>query len=208
MEQINSEIDSTANTKSATKEYVNKIVDSICSVLKDAAADSDTLAQNSKNIKYKSKHTSKPWFNKFCKEKRSQYFKTKRHYITDENRCKLILASKAYTKIINSQYKLHYNELNQKLKSLKSNNPKEFWNIINKEEYNPQKKQDNIDKTTFADSFREMNAQNPNNKFTFDVNDIPYNNSEINNPFTETCHTLGVVRRPSCVVCVHHKYHK
>ena len=76
--------------------------------------------------------------------------------------------------------------MNQKLKSLKSNNPKEFWNIINKEEYNLQKKQDNIDKTTFADNFREMNAQNPNNKFTFDVNDILNNNSEINNPFTET----------------------
>ena len=189
LKQINIEIDSTANTKSATKEHVNKIVDSICSILKDAVADSDTQTQKPNNVKYKSKQPSKPWFNKSCKEKRSQYFKAKRHYRynqTDENRCKLILASKAYKKIINSQYKLHYNELNQKLKSLKSNNPKEFWNIINEEEYNLQKKQDNIDITTFADHFKQMNVQNPNDKFTFNVNDIPNNNSEINNPFTET----------------------
>ena len=92
--------------------------------------------QKSKTKAKKPKTTSnKPWFSNVCKNKRVEYNRKKNRLKvskTDEARTELKDEAKQYKKLLKNQRKLYYKELHHKLRELKQNNGKEYWNILNK----------------------------------------------------------------------------
>ncbi len=77
---------------------------------------------------------NKPWFSKDCKVKRKQFMKAKRAYKLDktpQNMANLKTYSKAYKLSVRKAYQHYHEALTSKLRSLKSNKPKEYWDIIN-----------------------------------------------------------------------------
>ena len=80
------------------------------------------------------KANGKPWFNQACKERRKQFFQAKAVYCkdkTDVNRNAKHIASRNYKKEINKQHKLYFKDFVNKLRNMKSKNPKDYWKIIN-----------------------------------------------------------------------------
>ena len=78
--------------------------------------------------------TNKPWFRDKCHTARNHYHNARRLYNinrTEHNKQRLKQCSKLYKSTINSSVKEHKNLRIQKLKNMKSSNPREFWKILN-----------------------------------------------------------------------------
>ena len=81
----------------------------------------------------KYKKDNKPWVDSDCSGKRKQYFKCKNNYrrgTTNENKDIMSSAGRLYKKSINKAFKKYQNDLIEKIKGLKSTNPKAYWDII------------------------------------------------------------------------------
>ena len=77
--------------------------------------------------------SSKPWFSTDCKIARKQYRKLKRRCKIDpsiETKEDMKKAEKEYKKKIDTNIKMHRKEMSRKIKNLRSNNSKEYWNIL------------------------------------------------------------------------------
>ena len=195
LDEVNLEIDKTihgnnSNYKLITQKKINDLVDSVCLILTEAAEDNPSTNKPKKPLPEIRKNT-KPWFNKTCKIKRSEYYKAKRLFRAHRDaphQHSMIKASKDYKRTLKNEYKLYYIDLNNKLQSLKSNNPKEYWNLLNKESGTTNNvNYTNIDISAFASHFKQLNMAHSDNEssFSFDVDSISENNSIINKEFTK-----------------------
>ena len=76
-----------------------------------------------------------PWFNSTCRDAKKKYYKAKtkyRDHKCDSNLNDLKLRSKEYKRTVKNQFNAYNKSISKKLRNLKSNNVKEYWNIINK----------------------------------------------------------------------------
>ena len=99
----------------------------------EAGACKKIKRDTNKNKSINKRPSSKPWFDVECRERRSDYYKVKnqlKKYADSETALKI--EGKKYRSFINSKSKKYFKEFNKKLKNLKSNNPKEYWSILNK----------------------------------------------------------------------------
>ena len=89
---------------------------------------------------------------------------------------------KLYKKLIRFKLNKYCKDIHNKLRLLKSKNPKEYWNILSSSK---SKKSDSIHINKFYEHFKELNDQNKSNVNNFNANDIMSdNNNEINFDFT------------------------
>ena len=145
-----------ANPDTYNENFINNSVETLCKIITDAAADTFGTFVPKRN-KYQNSN-NKPWFNRDCKEARQKYRKSKRIYRRNKNteaRQDMNLKAKQYKKIMNKFIREHKNKMKEKNDKLKSNNPREFWKIIN----DNQRKNcsSNIDLTTLFDYFKDLN---------------------------------------------------
>lgn len=141
------------------------------------------------------KPQSKPWFNAECLQSRNMYHKTRRlynKYKTEYYKNILKIVSKKYKKTLTINNRSFINEKSNQLRSLKNQNPREYWKIINSHKHSsgPQATLEH-----FYQFFKSMN-DNPmeeNQDITNDNDDTISNETidsdienEVNQPITET----------------------
>ena len=153
----------------------------------------ETFGTRYKVVRKKKKNvciSSKPWFSTDCKIARKQYRKLKRRCKIDpsiETKEDMKRAEKEYKKKMDANIKMHRKEMSRKLKNLRSNNSKEYWNILRQ---GTNKKQPNISIDSLFEFFRNINkAPETNNEDEINLPDIDSNlinnlNNEINGEIT------------------------
>ena len=105
------------------------------------------------------KTNHKPWFDDTCKQSRKDFFLAKNCFKNSpnaSNKKNMNDKCKAYRKTIRSAYNSYHSDLQQKLRDLKTSNPKDFWDIINKED-GTKSKIGNISLDSFENHFKNLN---------------------------------------------------
>jgi exonuclease III len=186
------------NTDNIVPGEIDDIVNRICNLFCDSAKECGFIPlpsgkPNYQPKPYKRKQPMKPWFNANCEEKRKEYHKVKKKYNSStsyENKEQLKSASKMYKRQVNREYRLYCKKLHQKIRMLKSTDPKEYWTIVKDiEKGNHNKTSDKISTSVFAEYFENLNKQDPLNAPNgCSEDDILASNIEVENsinaPFT------------------------
>ena len=174
-----------------SQENVDTFCKSLCDVFIENAKNAEackimTIKGNSSKAK-KNKQSSKPWFDKECLNRRSDYYRIKNRLKKIEGSEKdLKIEGKKYTKFIQAKAKKYQKEFNKKLRNLKSTNPKEFWNILNKSSEGKHTLA-KISIESFAKHFQKLGETNTDfdDEPAFDPRNIDHsNNEELNKDFT------------------------
>ena len=137
-------------------------IDHICNKMNKLFIDvawEKNVFEEKRKLPSKSK-CNKPWFDKECQEKRSEYFKIKnrlKKINNEECRAQLKLEAQKYKKVLKAKSKVYFKKLNCKIRNLKSNNSKEYWNLINR---SSQSKKIMLDLSleVFSDHFKKLST--------------------------------------------------
>ena len=141
---------------------INKLVDEINSVYTSTASDLGMLQCGQTPIGTK-KHRvrtfpHRDWYDDECETKRKIYVKYKNKYRRLKNNENLILlrnSGRNYKKQINKAFKNYKQNTVRKIRLLKSENPKDYWNIINGKK--PFNISDKMSPTNFFNHFSKLN---------------------------------------------------
>lgn len=132
------------------------------------------------------KKIHKPWFNYECRNARNSYHNARKIYNrnkSEQNKTLLKTVSKAYKNTMSINIKRHKNEKIEKLRRIKSSNPKEFWRILNDENCNQASTAPLNDLYNF---FKNLNSKTTYTQTNNLNEEIPNQvNEEINQPITE-----------------------
>ena len=172
------------NLNSINLEQINSMCMEIGQVFTNASVKSFPLAYSSVSG---NKTKSKCWFGYQCENARPKYHKTcktTKKQPSDTNRTNLKTASKTYTNTMNFYINKHNKSTQDKLRNLKSKNPKDFWKIMNS--LDKAKGNERINIETLYNYFKTLNEQNENEEIAQDL-DIDINNDDelLNSPITE-----------------------
>ncbi|CAG2235315.1 unnamed protein product [Mytilus edulis] len=139
------------------------------------------------------KYVRKPWFNRECAEKRKLYHRAKNYnwrVKTAESKINLTMCSNEYKKVLCNQYRLYNKNFIKKLKNLRQNDCKSYWNLLNRA-CSSQTKQNIVNKVSldcFYKHFKKLNSAQDENDDTFeniDVDNITSLNTEVNRAISE-----------------------
>ena len=133
---------------------------------------------------------SKPWFNFNCRKARNMYHVARKLYNknkTEINRLRLKQVNKEYKSTLFKNQKQYKNVNINKLRNLKTSNPREYWRILNSEQAKQKTEACLNDLYNF---FKNINASDqtssfPNNAPTSDNPENQELNEELNLPITE-----------------------
>jgi len=134
---------------------------------------------------------AKPWFNDKCEQKRKLFFSAKNNIqLNNSDRNKLLLkqASKNYKKQLRIEHRLYFKNLNDRIRKLSKNDPKEFWKIINKENKTKQSNTDIPDISEFTEHFKSLNEGQEISEETeteLKIHSSNNTNEEMDKPITE-----------------------
>ena len=118
-----------------SQENIDQFCNKLCDVFIETAKKIDVCKiKESPNSKSKHKVTTvKPWFDNECKHERDEYMRVKNKL----NKIKSVDPAlplketwKRYKKFIKTKNKVYHKQLSNRLRTLKSNNAKEFWDIL------------------------------------------------------------------------------
>ena len=158
---------------------VENIVKETSKILLNAA--SSTLGTYVYRSNAEKKITSKqfkPWFDDKCKVARKNYRCSKGQYRRNRNEYffnKFKENERTYKKTMDDSMKTYITLLKKKLKSMRSNNPKDFWKLINLGKKNKNKTDISMD--TLLDFFKDLNSSNNNDNYHDDNDtDLDINN--------------------------------
>ena len=157
--EIECKLDNLIETNCITIENVNEIVNNINNLYESCACETFGL----KNKPQKDKYSNfKPWFNRKCINARNLYHKTRKmynKYKTNYYKNLLKIVSKNYKRTLYTQNKIFKANRVEKLRRLKTNNPKEYWKIINSDKKNEDSQASLEDLFNF---YQHMNEKNTN----------------------------------------------
>ncbi|CAG2241030.1 unnamed protein product [Mytilus edulis] len=171
------------------KDKVNSFVSKLSNLFIESAKNTfgsrkDTQKRKSTNKKPKG---DKPWFNEECRFERQNYRKLKRKLKfrkTDTLKREVSEAEKRYKNTLDANSKKYRKQMRSKLKYMKTSDPKEYWNLLNR---GKQKKQPNLPLEDLFDFFKKLNQtveEPPNREMSntdiFDNVDIDNLNDQIN----------------------------
>jgi exonuclease III len=138
----------------------------------------------------KRKLPHKPWFNANCENVRKDYYKAKKLYNLKPNadtKENLRTSSKTYKTQISKEYKLYHADLVNRIRNLKSSDPREYWTIVKDIEKNSKNDiEKNISIDVFTDHFRNLNcAEECDTGTNPSFVQEPHSGNPIDVPFTE-----------------------
>ena len=185
---INNYICELHQNKNVNKNDINQICNDIGSIFAMAA---ETIPQQTNSSSYKHNaenlNASKPWFGYKCQNARRKYHIARKiNNINPSNRNKANLkeASKNYKKVMNFHINKYNQNMQDKLRKLKSTNPKEYWKIINS--VNKNKDSDKMDVGTLYEFFKNLNEQCNDGNDDVNINiDISDDDELLNSYITE-----------------------
>ena len=167
-------------------------IDNLCShlntviieVAKKAGAYKEKRA-NKSNIS-RNKRKSPPWFDKDCVTESKKYYRIKNRLIRDGHKKMAREKSRNFKRFIKTRQHAYFKQLNEKIRTLRSNNSKEYWNLLNKSTEGKQSVS-KICLDTFMDHFKKLNQANTTN--VDETNTVPSasdneHNSILNELFT------------------------
>ena len=136
-----------------------------------------------------------------CKFQRQNYRKLKRkykRYKTEAVKNELAAAERQYKRTLDTSMSRHRKDMQNKLKTMRTKNPKEFWKILNKSK---RKEQPDIPVDTFFEFYKELN-QKPNQKDTPnlpepEVQETNQINEEINK-YIDKNEILNCIKKLKC----------
>ena len=120
-----------SNIDSVSGADIYKVAIDISNVFTTAAKETFGLR---KNITPDNSKRDKKWFNKDCRTARRKFHLYRRIHNrnkTVENKINLVTASKEYKNVMDKCIQKYRNDLSQKLKTIHSKNPKDYWKILN-----------------------------------------------------------------------------
>ena len=177
------------------KEYICQTdIDYIYNMIKQAMYDSAKACGYITNIRNVNNHNkptkrahSNVWWNSDCENKRKTFNlarKNNMHDRSEQANLKRKQSSKEYKNAIKRANSKYHQELNSKIRSLQSNNPKDFWKLINGN-YDKTDTCNEISIDDFAEHFQNLNTFGVTDE-TFDINCIPFtDDSPLNKPITK-----------------------
>ena len=131
--EIEVKLDNLIETDCITENSINEIVGDIDSLFESCSK----ASFGTKTVKKHNKYSNfKPWFNRGCINARNAYHKIRKlynRYKTEYHKNNLKRISKHYKNTMSKNYKQFKMELIEKLRRLKTNDPKQYWKIINTE---------------------------------------------------------------------------
>ena len=139
---------------------------------------------------YNRKYPQKPWFNKDCEDKRRDYFNCKKNLRSaktkeEKKRLQSIMDSnfKSYKHFLSFRQAQYRSEIQKELKSLKSNNLRDYHKFINSV-IPSKRKEGDISLGSFMEHFKKL-SDSPLEENTFDPRNITHSISEdLNTEFT------------------------
>ena len=169
---------------------INAIAQSICNILVETA---DTLELINKRGATKQKRARtldhKPWYDSDCEKHRKHFTKTRRIYNskkTQEAKTDMTASSKSYKASLNKAFNKYQKDMQNKIRNLKSTDPKVYWQIINKSaDDHTRQEVKKISMQIFVEHFKKLNT-NDSKRDEGDVTDntnIDNLNVELNKPF-------------------------
>ena len=180
------------NIDHITQKDIDEITNDICQTMTTSAKQLGMIKEKgkrSKNVnKQDKKRQSYPWFDSSCKIKRACFRKAKLHakrYKTEITRVNKRNAEKEYKRSISVNYSHHQAALQREIRHLRSSNPKEYWNVINREAGNGRQFNDNNkpDPDTFVDHF-DLLGNVPDSELMNGINEprneVNYNTTVLN----------------------------
>ena len=131
----------------------------------------------------------KPWFDQHCLNLRNDYHRIRnkiKFTNSNERLDKIKMASKKFKEIVKKKKAEYFKKLHKKLRVLKSNNSKEYWNLLNRASRHKQGGSA-IELEVFKEHFKKIS--NTDSEITLDQDTNLPNfdqdvNEEINNMFT------------------------
>ncbi|CAG2212026.1 unnamed protein product [Mytilus edulis] len=155
---LTKEIEDTKNlTQLSINSMVHKIGNSLLDSAKKTFGTKKTVSKASIITKSQRGTQNKPWFDLDCSKARQQFRKFKRRKNLSTHYCNLAKASeKQYKKVMNKAQKKYRKEIRNKMNSLKTNDTKEYWKILNNRDGTVQPKIDFENLLTF---FKELNTE-------------------------------------------------
>ena len=166
---------------------VDNIVNELCKLYINPALNIG-ISKPFTERKYKNnklQRKNKPGFDRECLERRRQYFRIRDKLRKSKSyRGRLLLKNetKSYKKFIRYKLNTYCRTVHEKLRTLKSKNPKEYWKIIN-----PSKspRNNSIDISSLHDHFKNLMERNNSTSNNFNANNIMLeDNDDINFDFT------------------------
>ena len=127
----------------------------------------------------------KPWYTDDVKRKREEYHALKkRHNFTkcDADFDRMVTASKEYKRAMNNAILKYNNDLQNEIKSTRTNNPREFWKIINNADSDKKPTKIEADLDDLFNHFKNVSnsneyVHNRNFNLEFNEHDVPNNPS-------------------------------
>lgn len=161
--ELDSKLDAMLGLPSSQEE-IDNVVGSLCNIFIESAKTSGQGKEKIVYNEYKTRpNTHKPWFNASCKNKRKEYFKTKRQvqtHRTPENDYILRTKTKEYKKHLKDSKGNYYKDIHRNLRNVKFKNPKKYWDILNK--YSGKTQEEcKIDVKTFKHHFKQLSEATP-----------------------------------------------
>ena len=178
----------TIDTKNTDQTEINNIVKEISNISINAGIKTNISKKITGNAAPKiNPKANKPWFDHECREKRKNFLQLKRRLLrrkikTQNDTETLDSEARVYKNFIRRKINLYNKNLHDKLRNLKTNNSKEYWDILN-----PKKHQANnsINLDPLYAHFKAINDQAVAGDRNLTVDDIPEGGDEIlNNDFT------------------------
>ena len=160
--RIESELDNLiTNTENVTNEKLNNVVTEINSLFVTTASQLNMIKKK-KTHKHRRNNHNKPWFNKICKTKRKEFIKARRRHLKNPGNENLAKerkrAANEYRKTVRASERNCRQNFSQTIRSMKSTNPKAYWDIINKNNSNINLQMP--DCNDFLEMFKNMGTDN------------------------------------------------
>ena len=164
---------------------INDFYSKLSKIVIEKAVNVGAYVVKKKTSVFKKDEGKQPWFDVKCFKARENYHRVrnKMKFVNPETRNdKIKSASKRLKETITHTKKLYYKRLHNKLRILKSNNSKDYWNYLNKVS-GRKGTECNIELDVLRDHFKNLNENAPHQ------DDIPNaftnsDNEELNNLFT------------------------
>lgn len=144
------------NSSQVTQVDINNVCNKVNNLLVNTAASSKCDKAPKRVFK-----KEKVWYGETCRKARNQYYKYKNKYRntnSEENRVAMVNASKMYKKTLSKARRNHEKIMLDRLRSLKSSDPRMYWKIIN--DKGNLKYGDKIVIEDFVEHFSNLNTNN------------------------------------------------
>ena len=157
---LNERLDYLASQEQVSLDEVNQVINDCKQIILDPAKKLQMLKTKTARAKINPlPKQNNQWYNTECRQQKIKYYTTRKQSMRDKNNISLQnevkISAKIYKKTVKkakNQYKLQFAN---KLRTLKSKDPKEYWNILADKKVN-NAKQTQPPSDTFVDFFRNM----------------------------------------------------